>query len=77
MTRTVRDATPDDAVACAAIYAPYVRETAVPFETEPLDAAEFRGVGWAAGTTWRGPSATSADVGEPTSAIPSGSGTMR
>ena len=41
MTRTVRDATPDDAAACAAIYAPYVRETAVTFETEPPDAAEF------------------------------------
>lgn len=32
---TVRDATEDDATACAAIYAPYVRETAVSFEGEP------------------------------------------
>ena len=30
-----------DAVACAAIYAPYVRDTAVTFETEPPDTAEF------------------------------------
>ena len=41
MTRTVRDATEADAAACAAIYAPYVRDTAVSFETEPPDAAEF------------------------------------
>jgi L-amino acid N-acyltransferase YncA len=41
MTMTVRDATPDDAAACAAIYAPYVRDTAITFETEPPDAAEF------------------------------------
>lgn len=41
MTRTVRDATPDDAAACAAIYAPYVRDTAITFEVEPPDAAEF------------------------------------
>jgi L-amino acid N-acyltransferase YncA len=40
MMRTVRDATPDDAAACAAIYAPYVRDTAITFETEPPDAAE-------------------------------------
>ncbi len=32
---TVRDANEDDAPACAAIYAPYVRETAVSFEGEP------------------------------------------
>ncbi len=31
----VRDASEDDAPACAAIYAPYVRETAVSFEGEP------------------------------------------
>lgn len=37
----IRDATPEDAAACAAIYAPYVRETAVTFETEPPDAAEL------------------------------------
>jgi L-amino acid N-acyltransferase YncA len=41
MTRTVRDATLDDAAACAAIYAPYVRDTAITFEVEPPDAAEF------------------------------------
>lgn len=32
---TVRDASEDDATACAAIYAPYVHETAVSFEDEP------------------------------------------
>jgi phosphinothricin acetyltransferase len=37
----VRDATAEDAVACAAIYAPYVRETAISFEAEPPDAAEM------------------------------------
>jgi phosphinothricin acetyltransferase len=31
----VRDATPADAPACAAIYAPYVTDTAISFETEP------------------------------------------
>jgi L-amino acid N-acyltransferase YncA len=31
----VRDATESDAAACAAIYAPYVTETSVSFETEP------------------------------------------
>jgi L-amino acid N-acyltransferase YncA len=31
----VRDAMPADAAACAAIYAPYVRETIVSFELEP------------------------------------------
>ncbi|MFD1948683.1 N-acetyltransferase family protein [Nocardioides aestuarii] len=31
----VRDATPDDASACAAIYAPYVAGTTVSFEEEP------------------------------------------
>ena len=31
----VRDATAADAVACAAIYAPYVRETVISFELEP------------------------------------------
>jgi phosphinothricin acetyltransferase len=41
MTRIVRDATEADAAACAAIYAPYVRDTAITFETEPPDAAEF------------------------------------
>ena len=35
----VRDATERDAEACAAIYAPYVTDTAISFETEPPDAA--------------------------------------
>lgn len=42
MTLTVRDATPDDAAACAAIYAPYVLDTPITFETIPPDAAEMR-----------------------------------
>jgi L-amino acid N-acyltransferase YncA len=33
--RLVRDATAGDAAACAEIYAPYVRDTAVSFELEP------------------------------------------
>lgn len=37
----VRSATPEDAAACAAIYAPYVTDTAVSFETEPPDTAEM------------------------------------
>ncbi|WP_343995240.1 GNAT family N-acetyltransferase, partial [Terrabacter terrae] len=37
----VRDATPYDAAACAAIYAPYVTDTTVTFETEPPDADEL------------------------------------
>jgi L-amino acid N-acyltransferase YncA len=40
-TTTVRDATADDAAACAAIYAPYVTGTTVTFETEPPDVAEM------------------------------------
>lgn len=39
--RTVRDATERDAAACAAIYAPYVAETAITFETDPPAAAEM------------------------------------
>ena len=35
MSWTVRLATADDAAACAAIYAPYVRETAISFELDP------------------------------------------
>lgn len=35
---SIRDAQPDDAAACAAVYAPYVRDTAVSFELEPPDA---------------------------------------
>ncbi len=38
---TVRDATVDDAAACAAIYAPYVTGTAISFETEPPSPAEM------------------------------------
>lgn len=37
----VRDATPADAAACAALYAPYVVATTVSFEEEPPDAAEI------------------------------------
>jgi L-amino acid N-acyltransferase YncA len=36
----VRDATSDDATACAEVYAPYVRDTAISFEAEPPSAAE-------------------------------------
>ena len=39
----VRDATADDAVACAAIYAPYVTGTAITFEAEPPTAAQMAG----------------------------------
>ena len=38
---TIRDATGADAAACAAIYAPYVRETAISFELEPPSGAEL------------------------------------
>ena len=38
---TVRDASENDAPACAAIYAPYVRETAVSFEEEPPTSAQM------------------------------------
>lgn len=37
----IRSATPADAAGCAAIYAPFVRDTAVSFETEPPSAAEM------------------------------------
>ncbi|RBY93692.1 GNAT family N-acetyltransferase [Blastococcus sp. TF02-8] len=37
----VRDATADDAVACAAIYAPYVTGTAITFELDPPSAAQM------------------------------------
>jgi phosphinothricin acetyltransferase len=37
----VRPATADDAAACAAIYAPYVTDTAVSFELDPPDAEEL------------------------------------
>lgn len=38
----IRTASPDDAAAVAALYAPVVRHTAISFETEPPDAAEMR-----------------------------------
>lgn len=38
---TVRDASENDAPACAAIYAPYVRETAISFESEPPTEAQM------------------------------------
>lgn len=37
----IRDATPADAAACAAIYAPYVTDTAISFELEPPSTAEM------------------------------------
>jgi phosphinothricin acetyltransferase len=37
----VREATERDAAACAAIYAPYVTDTAISFEAEPPSAAEM------------------------------------
>jgi L-amino acid N-acyltransferase YncA len=39
----VRPATEMDAAACAAIYAPYVTDTAISFETEPPSAEEMAG----------------------------------
>ncbi|MGR6964750.1 N-acetyltransferase family protein [Geodermatophilus sp. URMC 61] len=39
-SRLVRDATVGDAAACAEVYTPYVRDTAVSFELEPPTAAE-------------------------------------
>ena len=38
----VRPVSPDDASAIAAIYRPYVTDTAITFELDPPDAAEFR-----------------------------------
>jgi L-amino acid N-acyltransferase YncA len=38
---TVRLATPGDGAACAAIYAPYVRETAISFEAVPPSASDM------------------------------------
>jgi phosphinothricin acetyltransferase len=38
---TIRPATPDDGGACAAIYAPYVTDTAITFETEAPTGAEM------------------------------------
>ncbi len=37
----VRTATPDDAAACAALYAPYVTETCITFETVPPTATQM------------------------------------
>jgi L-amino acid N-acyltransferase YncA len=37
----IRDASPDDAAACAAVYAPYVTDTAITFEYEPPSTAEM------------------------------------
>ncbi len=39
----VRDATVDDAAACARIYEPYVRDTVVSFELEPPTSAQMAG----------------------------------
>jgi phosphinothricin acetyltransferase len=39
--RIVRDASPRDAEACAAIYAPYVTDTAISFEMDPPSPAEM------------------------------------
>ncbi|OLM17692.1 MULTISPECIES: GNAT family N-acetyltransferase [unclassified Pseudonocardia] len=39
----IRDATAEDADACAVIYAPYVRDTAVSFESEPPGPVEMAG----------------------------------
>ncbi len=39
--RLLRDATREDASACAAIYAPYVTATAITFEAEPPSATEM------------------------------------
>jgi phosphinothricin acetyltransferase len=39
----IRDAVPGDAECCAAIYAPYVRDTAISFEIDPPSAAEMAG----------------------------------
>ena len=41
MAATIRDATPADAAACAALYAPYVLNTAVSFESNPPTAEEM------------------------------------
>jgi L-amino acid N-acyltransferase YncA len=39
----IRDAVPGDAGACAAVYAPYVRDTAISFETDPPTAEQMAG----------------------------------
>ena len=40
-TRLVRDARPDDAAACSALYAPYVLESIATFELEPPSVEEM------------------------------------
>ena len=40
---TIRLATPEDAAAMLAVYAPYVRETVITFEYEVPSLEEFRG----------------------------------
>jgi phosphinothricin acetyltransferase len=42
MSVTLRLGTPDDAEACVALYAPYVRETSITFEYEVPTVADFR-----------------------------------
>jgi phosphinothricin acetyltransferase len=42
VSHRIRDATPEDAPACRELYAPYVRDTAVSFETEPPTVEEMR-----------------------------------
>jgi L-amino acid N-acyltransferase YncA len=39
----VRDATPDDGAVCAALYRPYVTDTAITFETRPPASTEMAG----------------------------------
>jgi phosphinothricin acetyltransferase len=53
-TAVIRDAGPSDAAACAAIYAPYVRDTAISFELDPPTAEEMaaRIAASAAGHAW-------------------------
>ncbi len=41
MTPLIRPATPEDAAACAAIYAPFVEDSIVSFETQAPDADEM------------------------------------
>lgn len=41
MDMTLRSACPADGAACAAIYAPYVTDTAITYETEPPSAVEM------------------------------------
>jgi phosphinothricin acetyltransferase len=50
----VRPATPDDAAACAAIYAPFVEGSWISFELEPPDGAEMarRIASYAASHAW-------------------------